>query len=465
MIDLTNLRDLPPVDVCDACEGKGVVPSIDRFAPVPESAEPIREDCDVCGGTGRDPSKSIDLPERLSVTLLKHDDRCPRSAWLYLKFKGGPSSHEQARGTAFHEAAERATKAIIEYGSRADEVGAGDPEHEDLAPADAKVILEEVLRERSDLVVPALERDALRGMVWNWAEHYAPTLKPDRILGAEVMLTWEVAGFVVRGKIDLVYDDDGVCRIDDYKTAFPPSKDDTSKDAVQLMLYACLVAFGVTDDGDAFGAGFDAFDVGTVYPRVVRDDGTLSDRRMQFDRKRLAEIRIDVETQLVRLREQAESGKWPAVPGPAQCGECPAAHECPLPVQYRPESEAPTTIEDAVRLAEWHYLMKRQLERVKRKLKRFVEAEGQPVPVGDDLILGFRVSTGTSLKRKVEVPGEKKKVDGQVALRFAIDDAVAYGRGLTDDGEFPWDDFVEAWERTNFDYFKPETIEGKGTEK
>ena len=424
-----DLRDLPAVDACRTCEGTGIAggPAEDGQAP----QEPPR--CPNCGGTGRDRALGVEIPDTVGQTFLKYEDRCPRSAWLYLKFRGGPLAHALARGTAFHDFAARATASMIEN-------------DEPTIPHDvAKAILDEVLTDRIDLVIPAAERDALRAMVWNWSQ--ATSIDPATIILVEQLMTWDVGGFTIRGRIDLALDENGVLVIPDYKTSFNvPSQDDFEGD-FQTQLYGALVAFGQTADGERIGAGFNQFRFENVFPRYLReDDGTLATRSFERTREDLIHLRSDVETQLARLRRAIESGKWPAIPG-THCSECPAAHECPLPIAFRPESEVPESIEEAQRLAEWRFTEKRRMERVGKRLKAFAEREGVVIPIGAKRYLGFNVLMGERMKRKV-LDESGAKLDGKVALRLGIEGAVEYGH------PFEWDDYFEPYTTTKFEEIK-----------
>lgn len=424
-----DLRDLPAVDACRTCEGTGIAggPAEDGQAP----QEPPR--CPNCGGTGRDRALGVEIPDTVGQTFLKYEDRCPRSAWLYLKFRGGPPTHALARGTAFHDFAARATASMIEN-------------DEPTIPHDvAKAILDEVLTDRIDLVIPAAERDALRAMVWNWSQ--ATSIDPATIILVEQLMTWEVGGFTIRGRIDLALDEDGVLSIPDYKTSFNvPPQDDFEGD-FQTQLYGALIAFGETADGERIGAGFQRFRFANVFPRYLReDDGTLATRSFERTREDLVNLRSDVETQLARLRRAIESGRWPAIPG-THCGECPAGHECPLPIAFRPDSEVPESIEEAQRLAEWRYTTQQQMKRVGRRLKAFAEREGVVIPIGAKRYLGFNVLTGERMKRKV-LDESGAKLDGKVALRLGVEGAVEYGH------PFDWNDYFEPYTTTKFEEIK-----------
>lgn len=420
------LRDLPPVDVCSRCLGEGTVDD---------------GDCPICGGTGKSGNPRLELPELLSQTFLKHHDRCERAAYLYLKFKGGPQTHEQARGTAFHEAAARMTAELIARDERTP------------PPDVAKAVLDEVLVERTDLVLPHAEREAVRGMVWNWSQ--ATNIDPAQVVLVETMMVWEVAGVTIRGVVDLALDEGGLLVIRDYKTSlYVPPQSEFDGD-FQTLLYGAMVAFGETENGERIGGGFNQFRFENVFPRYLRDDGTLATRSFGRTRTQLADLRGDLETQIARLRENAASGKWQPIPGTKQCGECPAEHECPIPVAYRPESELPKSLEEAQRLAEWRYGEKKRMERVGRKLKKFAEAEGVVIPIGDDLVLGFVKEEGERLKRKVRLEGGDV-VEGKTGLRAGIEGAIEFGH------PFDWTDYYEPFLSTKFKEIKRTDLEGDG---
>jgi hypothetical protein len=323
--------------------------------------------------------KKVGRPEKLSNTSLGKFDKCPRSFWLYLKHKGGPQSHPMARGECWHDFRERFIGELRDGGepSAPPEVG--------------KDLMNAVIAERKDLVLPAHEQHALRGMAWNFAA--ATVIDPDAVLGLEQMIEMELGDWTIRGKLDFAaMTPFGWILVEDDKTSLSiPSQDDVENGAKgwQSWFYPLLVAFGIPEDEDLpLGAGVDEFRFRFSYPRFTNSEtGEIIYREVARTRDQLADFRNTLLSHLERIDHGLETGEFPASPG-SHCFECPARSECPIPEQYH-ELENVTGMDDAVSKAEaWHTRDLAQ-RRLKKSLRAFADAEGEPIFYGD-YALDFR---------------------------------------------------------------------------
>ena len=109
----------------------------------------------------------VKVPGRFSQTLLAKADDCPRSAYLYVKHRGGAGGHNLDRGSLAHAVFERALKELVVRGERRFA-----PEEPEQAASIMAAFVDEVLRERPELVVPRREVDDVREMAYHWAVGY-----------------------------------------------------------------------------------------------------------------------------------------------------------------------------------------------------------------------------------------------------------------------------------------------------
>jgi len=339
-----------------------------------------------------------------SQTFLRISDRCDRAALLYLQHGGGAASHELNRGSIVHETIDRLLRMLVrsqqERAPGLDTAPAPDYVIDDAAthaeqvadqlenkiPPDlGKQVLYEVMADNPELQVSAEERDACRYMVDHWCR--GTYFEPGQIIGIEKTLTLETGGFRVLVRPDLIRDlGGGVCRIDDWKTAWPPDSEDFRAQAYdangnprwagnfQLNMAAVVAAFGVTDDGLPLGQ-FDRFQLSLGFPRILREDG-IDERTVEVDRLQLEAFREDLDLQLHRLREVCMGKrKWQATAG-NHCNECPAEVACPLPRVLRPESQMADLdgLDDLEEAANKHFFMQRSGERLKRRIKKAAES-------------------------------------------------------------------------------------------
>jgi RecB family exonuclease len=401
-----NWRDLPPIPVAER------EPALARLS------------------TNRAPS----------VTFLGKHDTCDRSAFLYEKHRGGPPTHQLARGSVFHEVVADLTNELAERG-----------EHE-IPPELAKDRLLEVLERQLELTPSAYERDQLRGMLYNWS--VGSYFWPERIIGVELDLDLKLGDWTIRGRVDLVEQaDDWTLDITDYKTQWdmPRSSEDAEwaqggRDengnprfggTFETEVYALLAAFGTTPDGSRIGDGVERFRVFLRFPRYLREEG-LAYRAAEIDRKQLVDFRFDVESQLRRLQRQLETGKWQPTPG-SQCGRCPAEYECPLPRHLRPESQLAgpdVTVEDLEQAATSHYFMQRRTTQLKSRIRKAADRLGLSM---------VRIGAGDGDLALVFQHRDSEKITNKEKLRTDVEGAVEYGH------PFKWEDHVTYSQWTEFD--------------
>jgi hypothetical protein len=388
-----------------------------------------------------------------SQSFLRHHDRCDRAALLYLRHRGGAATHELNRGALMHEAIDRLLRMLVaSQRERVQGIGtdlgpgyvADAREHAEhlaeqlentIPPELGRQVLYEVMADNPEMQVSAAERDSLRYLM----DHFCrgTHFEPNQIIGIEKTLTLETGGFRVLIRPDLIEDlGGGVCRIRDWKSAWPPDSEDFRAQAYdshgnprwagnyQLNMAAVVAAFGVTDDGLPLG-NFERFILSLEYPRILRDDG-IDTRTVEVDRLQVQSFRDDLDLQLHRLREVClGKRKWQPTEG-NHCRECPCEYECPLPRHLRPESQLANldSIEDLERAAtNWHFGTGR-MAKLKSRLKK--AAEGLPdsdLDLGDGL-RGVRIGTDLAL---VFTPTKTEKIIDRDNMFAAAEAAAKFG--------------------------------------
>lgn len=425
-----------------------------------------------------------DWPDRYSQTLLKKADACLRSAWLYVKYHGGAPGHQLDRGSLSHAVFQRMTEDLLEadeesYVSPAftqDRHGVlveEDPEMaaRQIASMTAEVV-DEVARERTDLVVPFAEMEAVRVMAYHFALGWS--INPATVAGVERKFILDVAGHEISGIVDFCTIDGQLGGVDDFKTSWNRLEQGDYEDGFQGRLYALLLAFGQPVEkvhcGDCSGKGYtvsagpgDATDrlpcracggvwqtaaepgrmgrgyvevrlppIGghlqairtrELYPRFLErmPDGSvrLQQRENTLTRTNLSDFRRDLERMVAQLDEAQETGRFPAVAG-GHCNECPASSECPLPAHLRDWQGAIDSPEQAAEAASWADTMGARVTKVNAEIKRWAgEHEGR-VRYGADLVREFKASVTTSVRKS----GGKSDWDG---LRTAVKRAAELG--------------------------------------
>lgn len=392
-------------------------------------------------------------PARLSQTLLRQTDRCRRAGYLYLKHQGGLPAHPLQRGEAVHLFGQRLMVELVTNGQRSLYAPgvAVNPRTGELQPEDpvaaarevstlTGVMVDEIRAENRHLAIPASEWDDVRKMAYHLA--VGLDVDPGDVAGIERLFVLDLeCGWTISGRIDLVSTPGpGVLQVDDYKSAWAvPTQADFDR-RFQIPLYALLVAFGVPvartrcecplidpaelrDEpgtvievcGRCGGKGYleeREAPIGQhvehvigreLYPRFMRDDGTVQYRRRGGDygvltRAELQTFRGDVEALAVEISERLDSGLWPAVPGD-HCSECPAEGECPLPRSLRRFAGSINTKAEAAEALMWAQRMGDRVAATRKEARRFVEANG-PVLVGDREVVEIVVSEQTKLRAR-----------------------------------------------------------------
>lgn len=372
------------------------------------------------------PVAPVRVPPRMSQTLLRHEENCPRSAYLYLKYKGGRPGLALDRGTLAHMALERLMIQLVATG----EESYATAEDRDVASMTAAVV-SEIVAEHPELVARPAEWDDAREIAYHWALGY--DVSPSSILGVEQTYVLDVPtpdGTVweVRGKIDVSYviGDDGA-GVDDYKTTFNPETETEYREGFQGRLYAILLCFGqpvvqlectpcAVEGGPAAdctvcgGRGYTEerlerqgewiqhVRTREVYPRFLRDDSTLPTAENTLTRQELQDARADLELLVARLAGRFESWLFPARHG-AHCSQCPAKLECPIPVHLRDHAGSINTEEEAreaaLKLAhdEDHIAARRA------ELRNWAKANG-PIVLSEDEEWAIVVGETRSVKRR-----------------------------------------------------------------
>jgi len=317
--------------------------------------------------------ENIERPDTLSQTLLAKHDRCPRSAYLSRKYKTG--SIEMDRGIALHETLERCEKLMLER-------------EEWTIPGDvAKDMAEAVMSERTDLVLPATEQDRIRAMAWNWAESGQGTLDPETLVGIELPLRLQTAGFPLTCRLDRVEVVNQTLYVFDYKSGWPGRREDT-KESFQGKFYGAALLFGERywpdepeRDPMHLGSGIDHVWLYEVFPRR-RDEETkeLIVLEADWSRTELFEFKSSLERNVERFAASLVTGDWPARDG-SWCGQCPAPAECPIPSHLR-DVEQIASADEAQALFSRKLAHEREGRRMQTGLREWMKVEG-PIYVGD----------------------------------------------------------------------------------
>jgi hypothetical protein len=358
--------------------------------------------------------ENVEAPPTLRQSFLDKLDRCPRSAYLYLKYDGGSTSHAMDRGTAFHEMAEQATKLMIEN------------QENQMDPQQCRDLQEQIIRERPDLTIPIEEHEGLRQMAWNWGK--ATKINRANIVGVERTAALQVGDRILTGTIDLAYQAGSKGVVIDYKTSLHMPNQETFERQFQGQMYGLLLSEGhwITYDEDGeivWGARccegpLKTVTVFQVFPRFYDEDtGRLLARTVEFD---VADL-VDFKVALVSLTEKFEhglkTGEWPAVPG-YHCGFCPKASECPIPEHYR-DIKTIETDEEATALAQvWDRIVE-QGKQARATLRAYAEATEKPIDIGPDAVLTFYPVKSEPIKDKEKLKDALAKNVGNPADFFS----------------------------------------------
>jgi hypothetical protein len=387
-----------------------------------------------------------DMPARFSQTFLRHAANCMHSGYLYLKFKGGPGSHEMERGTATHLISERMGRHALEYGE----------------PVVPHEIVREIVNEVvAEVGIAPSEIDYLHVLAYHLSE--ALTFDPQTLVGLERKVVMEIGGYTVSGKIDLAWVDGTAAGVRDYKTsmnlpdnsAWGPGQTEDGKKRIrrflfQALLYALMLKYGrpvsrcntcggsgevhrnlsrsvppdpqLQEDATCLDCGgegeiaehtplaprAETFDVGEWYPAYMYEDDQgvkrLVERSTVIALEELENHRRWLEALIGRVASAFETGEWPAVPG-SHCNECPAERLCPIPPVLRDRAFDPETGEvivvDSNEAARAALALRDRLNADAAQLWDQAKAwadKGNTIVVGDQ-VYEFKPTTTKSVKK------------------------------------------------------------------
>ena len=372
-------------------------------------------------------TEAVERPTRLSQTLLRTTDNCPRAGYLYLKTKGGPSSAPMSRGSAFHKFAERMVVELVTRGEKslfAPAQGEESPEALQSAAQDVasltQAMVESVFEDHPEYVMPAAERDNVRVMAYHLGVAF--DVDPQTVVGVERMFSLDVGDWTVVGKVDLAsLPSPTVGQVDDYKTSLHVPSQEEHEKSFQAKLYALLLMYGTPEDGEPMGRHLTHVRGRMIYPRAKpreTDKGLrLVQRTATWSRGQLDEFRLDLEALGRRITAGLDTGDWPAQAG-SHCSECPAPRECPIPVALRNHQGTVTSADEAAVRWEWVLRAKAEVKAVETEVKAWAK-EHDGVQVGDVVW-----SWQTSESRRLRSVGGRSDWDG---LEAAVERAVRYG--------------------------------------
>lgn len=381
------------------------------------------------------------LNGRVSQTMLRHFDGCPRSGYLYALTRGEVRTPEMLRGTALHLIAERATKAAMEQG-------------EPIIPAElVKAIADEVLAE---VHVPSGEWDYLRECAWRLGSELA--IDPGAVVACETLFVLRVGDYDVRCRIDFAQltEDGAAVLVRDYKSGRGAmSNEEIARvrpdgtlhaKSFQLLLYAIVLAFGVPVREERCGMcvandpgiGTDGcpgcggrgvvevpepfpvasraqrFDLEYVFPGIEDKEGKMLRRPVSLTRLEVTEYKTALEGLLARLAVAERTGDWPAVVSDGACSQCPAASLCPIPAELRDHRGTVNSLEEASEAAEVLYREKSEHAARHKELREFAKARGVAIPFGDGMAMDFVFS-------------ESERIADRDAMWSDMERAVQYG--------------------------------------
>ena len=113
--------------------------------------------------------KKVKRPEKVSQTALSRFDVCPRSAFLYWKYKRRAAS--RLRWSVAKSSTASSSSALEQL---------RDNGERDFPSDVAKDQIMALVEERTDVHLPEYEQNALRAMAWNWAEATVVDPEQDR---------------------------------------------------------------------------------------------------------------------------------------------------------------------------------------------------------------------------------------------------------------------------------------------
>jgi hypothetical protein len=311
--------------------------------------------------------ENIERPDTLSQTLLAKHNKCPRSAYLYRKYKGGTGSHAMGRGILFHEVADQAINELLE-------------QEEAAMPGEvAKELADAVMAEHPEIPLSTDEQDAVRLMAYNWAE--GTIIDPAAVVAVEMPLQFEIGGFTLTCRLDLVEAHGSTLYVRDWKTSLAIRKSEEIQKGFQGLFYALACIEGEDPEtGARIGGGIQDVWFYETYPRYRTEEGPLLAREGSWTRAEIHEFKGSLERNVAAFERSLETGDWPTRDG-SWCSECPAQGECPIPEHLRelPQIE---TEEDAHNAFSRKLALERESRRLQSGLRGFVKDNG-PLFHGD----------------------------------------------------------------------------------
>ena len=383
-------------------------------------------------------TEAVERPSRLSQTLLRTTDNCPRAGFLYLKHRGGPSSAAMDRGSAFHKFAERMVVELVTRGEKslfAPAQGEESPEALQSAAQDVasltQAMVESVFEDHPEYVMPAAERDHVRSMAYHAAVGF--DVDPQTVVGVERSFTLDVGDWQIIGKVDLAsLPSPTLGEVLDWKTSLHVPSQEEHEKSFQAKLYALLLMYGTPEDGEPMGRHLTHVRGRMIYPRAKpreTDKGLrLVQRTATWSRGQLDEFRLDLEALGRRITGGLDTGDWPAQAG-SHCSECPAPRKCPIPVELRNHQGTVTSADEAAARLEWALRAKAEVAAVEKEVKAWAKEHGGVV-VGDKIFEGTVAES-----RKLKSVGGRSAWD---ELEQAVNDAARYGQPFSLDEWVLW---------------------------
>lgn len=368
------------------------------------------------------PVPPVVWPERLSQTLARHLNRCPRAGYLYVATGGGAPTLEMDRGTLAHEALALMMAKRLDPDQRGgyDETPAA--HLEEALSADTAELVREAGERRPELWVSHEQRDIARLAVFHAA--LGLDVEPESVAGIERKFVLELdCGWAVSGIIDLAsMPSDTGGQVDDYKTSLHvPAVDEW--DSFQCKLYAAFLVFGRpvervpcpkcnTGRAEEFyaehtrgcpngcrgrgwveeiaerpiGGHLREVTGRELYPRHDprrRSDGKLAHVGKTWTRLELQELVIDLNDMGDRLSEMLTTWKFPARYGTKACNECPAESLCPIPRGYRRFAGHVQTEDEAGEAWAWAQRMKALVAQTEGEVKTWADVNAADLTVGE----------------------------------------------------------------------------------
>lgn len=401
------------------------------------------------------PVAPVRWPERLSMTLARHLNRCPRAAYLYVATGGSAPTLEMDRGTLTHAALARM---MVEWMAPDAEERYGGAHDEELSSMTAELV-RDVGRQNPHLWVSHEQRDIARLCVFHAA--IGLDVRPDDVVGIERKFVLELdCGWTISGIVDLASMPEGQewgGQVDDYKTSFMPQGE---WDSFQTKMYAAMLVFGrpvEREACDVCGGGGVRREIegappcdrcrGRGYLEVVAEKpvgGHLQKvrgrelyprhdprKRLKTDlaynertwtRLELQELILDMEDTGERLSEMLETWKFPARYGTKACNECPAEALCPIPRGYRRFAGHVQTLEQAREAWSWAQRMKGLTSITEKEVREFAAVNAVAIEVGDEVW-----EHTLTEQRKLRQAGGRSDWDGlQAAIEAAIEEGAPF---------------------------------------